>query len=206
MVVPISPSVPSTQQLDLSGLGRFLAPSGHAAGRWIGSNSLDSSSPRTRTYEIHIESMSVEPTTVFAWGHQPSSWSAEVASSVDDLRPAFQRITELASLQANWDGYGAEPPSALAYARALQLILTLNSQSIARGRFRVPFTSAPIADGGLQVEWKGPNARIEVQAAPDGSFGYLIVAGAPGDREYHEADDLDLSQIVEVIHRIIDPK
>lgn len=122
------------------------------------------------------------------------------------LLPAFERIVQIAALEPNWDGEGAERPSPLAYTNALQLMLKLVSQGSEDDSVWIPTTSAPIADGGLQIEWQGPDASIEVQAAPDGSFGYLIVAGTPSAREYEEADDLTLEDIPRVIRRAIAPR
>jgi hypothetical protein len=66
------------------------------------------------------------------------------------------------------------------------------------GRY-APWTSAPIADGGLQVEWRGLSARIEVQVAPDGSVGYLIQRGEGRSAVYEEAEDVPFDDLVEAI-------
>ena len=124
-------------------------------------------------------------------------------SATASLLPAAQRIAEISGLGANWDDEGASAPSALAYSKAFELLLRLEASDRSTGHVAPPITSAPIADGGLQIEWEGPQARIEIQAAPDGTFGYLIVKGGPGAREYEEADDLDVLQMVDVIQRTV---
>ena len=38
----------------------------------------------------------------------------------------------------------------------------------------LPWATAPLADGGVQFEWRGPGGAIEVEIAPDGRLGYLV--------------------------------
>jgi hypothetical protein len=91
------------------------------------------------------------------------------------LLPALSRIVVMANLSPNWDGEDAEPPTAEAVAAACFLIEAVADHRQREGHNGVPpTTSSPIPDGGLQIEWRGPTARIDVQANPDGSLGYLV--------------------------------
>ena len=113
------------------------------------------------------------------------------------LQPAFRRIAEIAGLPPDWDSYGAAAPSAPAIGQACALVnVVAEAAPDARNGQRAPWTSAPIADGGLQVEWKGPDDRIDVQVAPDGSLGYLIQRGEGLSASYEEADEAPFDAIL----------
>lgn len=121
------------------------------------------------------------------------------------LLPALQRIAEIARLEQNWDGEDANPPTAEAVAAACFLI-----EALAERRERVdragipPTTSSPIPDGGLQVEWRGPAARIDVQANPDGSYGYLVKRGTGPTARYEETDTAPLEMVLALLDQVLD--
>jgi hypothetical protein len=120
------------------------------------------------------------------------------AQSTLSLQPTFRRIVELATLPPDWDSYGAEPLTARAIAGASLLITAVaEEQERTTGERRAPWTTAPIADGGLQVEWVGQGARIEVQVAPDGTLGYLIQRGDGEDARYQEADNVPFGTVLD---------
>ena len=128
---------------------------------------------------------------------------ADRALPPDFLLPSFERISELARLPGNWDGVGAAPPTAMAVANGLTLIVA-SAEAATReaGASVAPWTSAPIADGGLQVEWKGNRARIEVQVAPEGSYGFLAKWGQGDEAHYSEDEDVALTDMVKLILRV----
>lgn len=120
------------------------------------------------------------------------------------LQPALERLVEIAALPENWDGAGALPPSARAVARACLLIEAAAERHEQSFGGRVaPWTSAPIPDGGLQVEWLGPSARIDVQIAPDGVLGYMTKHGSGAGAGYEEADEVDLATVLERIAHVL---
>jgi hypothetical protein len=120
------------------------------------------------------------------------------------LVPAFERLARFAALEANWDAAGASPPSPLAVATACLLIEAVAEEHERLGGPRLaPDTSVPIADGGLQIEWTGRAARIEVQIAPDGVLGYLIVRGTGTDVDFDEADDVAFPLVVQSVLGIL---
>lgn len=119
------------------------------------------------------------------------------------LLPAFDRIAEMAKLPPNWDREDADPPTPRAVGRACYLIEAVAEAQERRGFGRVaPSTSSPIPDGGLQIEWEGPNARIDVQVGPDGSYGYLVTWGLDREATYEEADEAPLGKILGLIDRV----
>lgn len=122
------------------------------------------------------------------------------------LQPALLRIRirEIADLPANWDGAGAVAPSAVAIAQACVLIDAVAQMEDERtGGRRSPFTSAPIADGGLQAEWMGDNARIDVQIAPDGTLGYMTKQGHGLQAVYDEQDGVPVAILLDVIEAVL---
>lgn len=85
---------------------------------------------------------------------------------------AFEQLEGMSDLQEDWDSYGAAPidSRALATARALLDELTYLSAP----RF-TPFNVAPIADGGVQVEWRHLNGKaLELWIATSGKITALI--------------------------------
>lgn len=120
------------------------------------------------------------------------------------LLPAFRRIREMAELPPNWDAEGADPPTPQAVAAALYLIEAMAERQHARGLgLTLPSTSSPIPDGGLQVEWQGRNAHIDVQANPDGSYGFLVKWGTGPEANYEEAGEEPLASLMVLIDRVL---
>ena len=121
----------------------------------------------------------------------------------ESLLPALRRIAEMAELPANWDSYGGEPPSPRAIAGACLLIEAVaETRDRSGGGARAPWTSAPLPTGGLQVEWLGDQARIEVQIGPTGALGYLVSRN--DDSEFDEADDAPFDDVVERIVNVLE--
>ena len=120
------------------------------------------------------------------------------------LLPSLRRIVEMTDLPPNWDSYGGVPPSARAVAGACLLIEAVaEAQDQLTGARRAPWTSAPIADGGLQIEWLGDGSRIEVQVSPAGELGYLLVREGNAGEEYQEADGVSFETTVELISGVL---
>jgi hypothetical protein len=94
------------------------------------------------------------------------------------LEPSLERLAEIAQLAPDWDSYGAVPPSALAIARSAALLVKLHSSIVEYlGKYIPPNHIAPLADGGIQLEWGGLSSELEVQIAPERI--YSISCAAP---------------------------
>lgn len=89
-------------------------------------------------------------------------------------RPALKTLDEISKLSEDWDSYGAAPPTAPAISAAYRLVWRVAEQFADGVAHAVPWVIAPLADGGIQVEWRGEGDAIEVEIAPDGSIGYLV--------------------------------
>jgi hypothetical protein len=113
------------------------------------------------------------------------------------LLDVAREIDEIATLKPGWDGHDAPVLSGLVASRAFLLLLSLEDAT--GGAVPLPATVAPIADGGLQLEWDRDRLQIEVQVAPDGTYGYLLIHDPFGSERYEEADDLTLAAMIQVL-------
>ena len=120
------------------------------------------------------------------------------------LLPALSRIVEMAKLSPNWDGEDADPPTAEAVAAAYFLIEAVAERRQQQGHAgSPPLTSSPIPDGGLQIEWRGPTGRIDVQANADGSLGYLVKWDSGSAARCKEADAVSLEAVLALMDRVL---
>ena len=104
------------------------------------------------------------------------------------LRPALKRLAELEALEHDWDSYGGLPPSARSLGMAQSIMVRMAKRFRERG---VPAEVMPIADGGIQLEWQGGSGALAVNAAPDGSWSYLLIERGPEGRPFEERYGLD---------------
>ena len=117
---------------------------------------------------------------------------------------ALKRLVTIEALGPDWDSYGSEPPHHMAVARAHKLIWELYMWSLgARDCPVVPYSVVPLSGGGVQVEWRGRDAVIEVEISPEGAFGYLLATGTEPSRQFEERDNVAESQIVELVRSVI---
>jgi hypothetical protein len=121
------------------------------------------------------------------------------------LLPTLERIDQFAGLEPGWNGEGAPQLPGLVVSRAALLVLRVAQSDTASPLQAVPITSAPIADGGLQLEWESSDTRIEVQVAPDGTYGYSLIHLGEDPISVEAADNLALNEVVELVQHIIRP-
>ena len=90
-------------------------------------------------------------------------------------------------------------------AAARRLITTVAEQFGATAAEGVaPFTVAPLVDGGVQIEWRGPRREIEVEIGPAEDLGYLLIRKEAAKREFQEDDNVAWSEILGLITQILD--
>lgn len=117
-------------------------------------------------------------------------------------KDAQQEIDVLARLEPNWDSYGGVPPSGVAISSAHGVLIALAS-ALAEdcAASLAPWTIAPIHNGGLQLDWRGPAGTVEVEIGPDGALSYLI-EGEGG--EMRESDgNIPLGEVVRCIRGVL---
>jgi hypothetical protein len=126
---------------------------------------------------------------------------------VDDLtislQPLFERLEQFAKLKAGWDSYDAVSIAGEAIDRAARLLRLVSGFAWLVGHSALPFAVTPSPDGGVQVEWRRPNAEIEVQINPDGTFGYLHIEKSETGRQFDEGEDVPIGQILNLILRTL---
>jgi hypothetical protein len=115
------------------------------------------------------------------------------------LREAEERLTELAALEANWDSYGGDPPTAQAIAATGYLLTRVAEQfGETAGAHLRPFAIAPTPDGGVHVEWRRSGYEVAVDVGPDGSLGYLLVEGDGEARQFSEAENASPESVLDL--------
>ena len=83
---------------------------------------------------------------------------------VSPIAEALERLRQIKGVGPNWDSYGSEAPTHAAVARAHSLIWEVYMGSVNAGqRPAVPYSVVPLSGGGVQVEWRGDAAAIEVE-------------------------------------------
>ena len=120
------------------------------------------------------------------------------------LDPILERLTQLAKLEPDWDSYGALPVSPVAFVKACQLLIHVKySLSPLVGERILPYDAAPIANGSLQLEWRGSHGNIEVEIKPDMSFSYLLIKGEGSERKFEEKNQVSLSEVLNVVSELL---
>jgi hypothetical protein len=139
--------------------------------------------------------------------HTTDSADTVPGSALDagHVGPFIEQTRRLLALEPNWDSYGAEVISGQAVETAIDLV---SSVTTVLGSFgaAAPFAVVPVADGGIQVEWKGPVSRIEVEIGPDRALSYLVIDDEPARALFTEAAHVSQSEVMLRIARVILPQ
>jgi hypothetical protein len=105
---------------------------------------------------------------------------------VDELIGRVQeQLRAMRSVPANWDGYGADPPSAEVLdfgGKFLDVLLRRTAQANA-GRTDFPLYVAPARDGGLFVQIVLAPIDLEIEIGPELSVGFLRTNTATGEQQ-----------------------
>jgi hypothetical protein len=126
----------------------------------------------------------------------------DAAPLLSRLSPAVERIAEMSRLPAGWDGEQAARLDPVAVSLGFQLMLAVATRAGDHPAL-TPRTSAPLTDGGLQLEWKGANEEIEVLISPDGGLSYLRQIGTDDDPAFEEGDGVSPRDILDLILHVI---
>lgn len=123
------------------------------------------------------------------------------------VRPELEILEELAGLSEDWDSYGAAPIHQRAIRSASDLMVTVAKEfgTILGERAR-PYAVAPVADGGVFVEWRGPDTKLQVRARPDGDFRYLMVRKVQHQRIAQEQSRVSLAEVLRQLVSVLRPK
>ena len=158
---------------------------------WCGPHST-LSEPWNRQIAIDREAISFEQprSGILAFGRAVLKPLVEyvkesVVKSSESLSPPLaRRVAELAALQANWDGEGAEAVKPHVLADSVDFIKQLNHKSAG---FQEPFL-APLYTGFIQLEWHSAKRSLELEAT-DGDWAAVgTEIAVTGERQYFTAD------------------
>lgn len=127
-----------------------------------------------------------------------------ISAAVVTLRPTIERLAEFAALSPGWDSYDGLPstPRAVSTATELLVLLADHLPSLQPDRM-VPFAVTPIADGGVQLEWRGSRQQIEVEVGPTGELGYLSIEGRGAERRFEEQSDISIDRVLDLITLVL---
>ena len=132
--------------------------------------------------------------------------SADVRSKVASpaLSTDLDRIEALTALKEDWDTYGGVPPTIPSARRAADLLVSL----VDTGRFPSynaarPYTIAPLASGGLHLEWRGPHGELTVEVYPDGLLGYYALETRDGVTTETDEEDPPLAVVHDHLRHIL---
>ncbi|MGH2352506.1 MAG: hypothetical protein ACRDI2_12165 [Chloroflexota bacterium] len=120
------------------------------------------------------------------------------------LEPALRRLDEIARLEADWDTYGGLSPTAEALETARHIITAVAEQLGASvGKGSLPYDIAPIANGGVGLEWQGQAGSLEVWISPGGGLGYLLNARQGNDRAFTEAEQASAAEVIGLLRQVL---
>ena len=66
-----------------------------------------------------------------------------------------------------------------------------------------PYSVAPLADGGVQIEWRGPGGIVELEVGPAGELGYLFAKDQVSGSQGEETDDASWSDGLRTLLRVL---
>jgi hypothetical protein len=120
------------------------------------------------------------------------------------LRPSLQRLDALSRLERDWDSYGGLPLTETALSRAdavMRKAVKLFGEAL--GDRAAPYTVMPIADGGVSIEWRGPQGTLNLDIGPSGALSYLLIEQTDGERRFEEASDVSEQQALDLVRRVL---
>ncbi|MEA2510677.1 MAG: hypothetical protein QOJ59_164 [Thermomicrobiales bacterium] len=121
------------------------------------------------------------------------------------LRTAFDRLRKIAALEPNWNSYRAKTLTPVAVAQAHTLVLVA-AKALERPNpdTAIPWAIAPLADGGVQLEWRNGNGAVEVEITPDGKMEYLVEYNRAEGFGYEEGEIATADEVPSILARIFD--
>jgi hypothetical protein len=145
---------------------------------------------RSRSMPVRWPSYSdADTSTTSAIPAVTKAWKANV----------LRQISDLADLEAGWDSYGAAGISAGAIEAAKRLLSGVIQRSSARSQYAAPYAVAPIADGGVYLEWRTKTGEIQVWIGPEGEFGYLRINQTASGPTYSERHLVPMDEVVRLV-------
>jgi hypothetical protein len=111
------------------------------------------------------------------------------------LMPTLSALTELMTLTANWDSYGAPTINPMSVASALEVL------SWVMRRDTIVPTVVPTVQGGVQLEWHTHGIDLEVEVSPLGTS-YANFYDRQNDAQWDGELRFNLSRLQDVVLRL----
>lgn len=122
----------------------------------------------------------------------------------DPLARADRRLADLARLEEDWDSYGAAPiaPGAIKLAAHLMRRVLMH-RSYPPG-FAEPYFVGPIPHGGVEIEWRNCDKRVEIDVRPDSSLDVLTVTGTGPSTRREARQNVPVMDALRLIEGILE--
>ena len=137
----------------------------------------------------------------------PDPANDAAASSRAALAPTLQRLAGFANLEPDWDSDGAKVPHPVAIRTAQDLLTSafVAWAAIVGEERALPSWVSPLPSGGVQIDWNGPAAELEIDIDPHGRIGYLLQQGHGAHAAYDEADDVSAADALRFLDTVLRP-
>jgi hypothetical protein len=127
-----------------------------------------------------------------------------VASADTLLRTVDQRLSQLLALEDDWDSYGGKSPTATAILLAGRLTQSAYDRyGSSLGESALPTSISPLAYGGVELEWQGPEALLALDIGPGGDMGSMLRRGIGEQAVYVETENLEWEEALDRIGEMI---
>ncbi len=138
----------------------------------------------------------------YDWGRAlREGFAASTCPATVQVRRHLAVLQELAGLEPDWDSYGAARISGRALTAAGDLIAdAANRLGDVVGERAAPYVVAPVADGGIFIEWRGPVSRLQVRVGGGAELQYLLVAtDQDGQKTFVERNGVTRPQVLSAL-------
>jgi hypothetical protein len=137
-------------------------------------------------------------------GETMASNSIVNAASSVELSLDIERITSLTRLEDDWDTYGGAPVTSSAAARSTQVLRSLTEPHAGLSYTDVrPRSIAPLASGGVNIEWRGPFGELTLEVYPDGRLGCYTAESRDGQTIERDDEEPPLQSVLTSLRRIL---
>jgi hypothetical protein len=127
-----------------------------------------------------------------------------VTSADTLLRAVDARLSQLLDLEDDWDSYGGKPPSVTAILVAGRLTQSVYDRfGGSLGDKVLPTSIAPLAYGGIELEWGKDQKLLALDIGPDGAVGAMMRSGVGDQTHYKEIDQIVWDDAIDWVGKVL---